>query len=265
VAAVDRITDELCTHEPLGLALFGSLAGCTGTATDTHLSVLCASQVSDGTCSVQGSLQLDVERSGESLIGSGAWSVTASGGCGSLVSGSEAIEISGARLGPLEQDSCLQLSSLAQKLVTHPSALLGSALPFAALAVQKAEIEGDAFEVKGTFTLGAGSDGIAPVAEAVRLQVGPFDTTLPAGSFELERARRGRPAKFTFEGAIGGVWLEVKMTQLACGSVSFKAEGAGAQLGGTQNPVPVALTIGNDGGATAVWAEIDGEDGDEDD
>ena len=65
-------------------------------------------------------------------------------------------------------------------------------VPFAAFDA-KAEIalrpraNDDAFEVKATFTLGPGSDGIAPLTEVVSLQVGSFSTTIPAGSFKVDK------------------------------------------------------------------------------
>ena len=48
--------------------------------------------------------------------------------------------------------------------------------------------KGDTFEVKANFTLGADSNGIDPVHEAVVLEIeggtGAFSTTIPAGSFK---------------------------------------------------------------------------------
>ena len=134
-------------------------------------------------------------------------------------------------------------------------------VPFAAFAA-KAEIafgplaNDDAFEVKATFSLGAGSDGIAPLTEDVSLQVGTFSTTIPAGSFTFVPAKPRKPAHFKFEGVIGGVSLQAKIIPLGADSFEFKAGGQGADLTGTVNPVTVGLTIGDDGGSTMVTAEI---------
>ena len=140
--------------------------------------------------------------------------------------------------------------------------------PFATLTA-KAEIElgplanDDEFKVKATFTLGAGSDGINPITEDVSLQVGTFSTTIPASSFKLHPEKSGKkgkhvkPNKWTFEGVIDGVELEAKITDLGGGSFEFKAEGEGANLAGTTNPVEVGIVIGNDGGSTTVTAEFD--------
>ena len=101
------------------------------------------------------------------------------------------------------------------------------------------------FKVKGTFTLGAGSDGIHPLTEDVTLQVGAFTATIPKGSF-----RRHGHDTFKFEGVAGGARLEVKIQARGGNRFEFKAEGKGADLTGTTSPVVVTLTIGNDGGNT---------------
>jgi hypothetical protein len=121
----------------------------------------------------------------------------------------------------------------------------------------------DAFEVKATFTLGAGSNGIDPLTEDVSFQVGTFSTTIPAGSFHFKPAKpgkHGKPGKlaqFTFEGVIDGVAVEAKITPLGANSFEFKTEGQGADLTGTANPVTLGLTIGDDGGSTTATAEFE--------
>ena len=128
------------------------------------------------------------------------------------------------------------------------------------------EIKDDEFEVKGTFTLGNGSDGIDPLTEEVSLQVGDFATTIPAGSFTFKPAepgkkgKPGKPAEFKFEGVIDGVSLEVKVTPLDTDDFELKVEGEGVDLTGTVNPVEVGLTIGDDSGSTTVTAEFEGDD-----
>lgn len=123
-------------------------------------------------------------------------------------------------------------------------------VPFATFEA-KVEIEGDEFEVKATFTLGAGSGGIDPLTEEVSFQVGTFSTSIPAGAFKQDK--KGR---FKVEGVIDGVALEVVIQPLRGGSFEFKAEGEGADLTGTANPVAVALTIGDDSGSTTTTAEF---------
>ena len=105
----------------------------------------------------------------------------------------------------------------------------------------------DTFEAKGTFTLGDGSDGIDPLTEDVSLQVGAFSTTIPAGSFIQDRK-----GKFTFEGVINHVALQVVIGSLSGGKFKFEGSGAGADLRGTLVPLTVRLTIGDDTGNTSL-------------
>ena len=147
-------------------------------------------------------------------------------------------------------------------------AKITTANPFAAFGV-KAEIElhhrphhddaearhhhghGDEFEMRATFTLGSGSNGIAPLTEAVTVQIGTFSTTIPAGSFKQHKGR------FVFEGTINGVKLEATLRSLILGNdYEVKIEGRGAELTGTTNPVTVSLTIGDDSGSKAITAKI---------
>ncbi len=115
----------------------------------------------------------------------------------------------------------------------------------------------DEFEVKAALTLGTSSDGIAPLTEAVTIQVGSFSATIPAGSFKLKPAKPNKPAFFKFEGIINGVAMEAKITPLGADSFEFKAEGNGVNLTGTANPVTVTLIIGNDQGSATVAAEFE--------
>lgn len=129
-------------------------------------------------------------------------------------------------------------------------------VPFAAFAA-KVEVRlspvpnNDTFEVKAPFTLGADSNGINPPGEDVKLRVGSFSTTIPAGSF-----RRDAKGRFRFDGAVAGVTLEARIRPLGGQDFEFTAQGTGANLAGTVNPVTVELTIGDDGGSTAVRAEF---------
>lgn len=115
----------------------------------------------------------------------------------------------------------------------------------------------DEFEVKAPFTLGASSDGVAPLTEAVTIQVGSFSATIPAGSFTLKPAKPNRPAFFKFEGTINGVALEANITPLGANAFEFKAEGNGMNLTGTVNPVTVTVIIGNDQGSATVTARFE--------
>jgi hypothetical protein len=110
----------------------------------------------------------------------------------------------------------------------------------------------DEFEMTATFTLGPNNNGIAPLTEAVTVQVGTFTTTIPAGSFKLKKGR------FTFEGVIDGVKLEAVLRSLILGNdYKFEVEGKGADLTGIENPVTVGLTIGDDSGSKTITAKFE--------
>jgi hypothetical protein len=111
------------------------------------------------------------------------------------------------------------------------------------------EIEGNDFEIQGGFMLGAGTNGINPLTETVVLQLGSFSVTIPSGSF-----KRGSGGSYKFEGTIGGVALEIHIAPAGTNRYSFAAEASGANLAGTVNPVPFALTIGDDAGTTTLKA-----------
>ncbi len=137
--------------------------------------------------------------------------------------------------------------------------------PFAAFTAT-VEIElgsrrDDAFAVQSRFTLGAGSNGIHPLTEDVKLELtggtGSFTTTIPAGSFTKDE--KGR---FEFEGTINGVALQAQITRVGRHRFKCDVEGEHADLTGIANPVTVTLIIGNDRGSTTVRAEFDHHEGD---
>jgi YVTN family beta-propeller protein len=110
-----------------------------------------------------------------------------------------------------------------------------------------------AFDLWSSFILSnTASNGIHPDTEPVKLQVGPFIGTIPAGSF-----RRRKDRSYTFEGVVDGVRLEAKIELRGGFRYEFHAEAKGANLSGTTNPVQVSLGIGDDAGLTSVKAHFD--------
>src|SRR5262249_3679116 len=108
----------------------------------------------------------------------------------------------------------------------------------------------DAFDVRATFTLSANSDGIDPSAERVRLQLGNYSATIPAGSF-----RSGPNWRVEFEGVIEGVTVKVHVSPAAghdAGRFTMRAQGQGAHLDRTALPVRLALAIGDDQGTLTL-------------
>jgi autotransporter-associated beta strand protein len=132
--------------------------------------------------------------------------------------------------------------------------------PFATFTVQKLHIKlpphiDDAFDLQARFTLGADSNGIAPLTEQVELALtggtGAFTVTIPAGAFQQKKQ-----GPFTFKGSIDDVELNVKITRIGGAVYKFEVKGDHADLTGLANPVTVTLTIGGDSGSTTVQARI---------
>jgi len=143
----------------------------------------------------------------------------------------------------------------------------GSATAFASMTVdldlnyhKDDDTAEDSFDVKGVFSLGAGSDGINPVTEPVTLQFGTYSVTIPGG-FRMD----GNPnhPNYHFEGKVGEqhfVWVIQGVPQpggdkVPTNQFAFILHGDGVNLtpgavSGYPN-IPVTLTIGNDTG-TAV-------------
>jgi hypothetical protein len=153
-------------------------------------------------------------------------------------------------------------SSLAEITFSTVVAQVQVSTPFAAFTA-KVEIElgsriDDAFDLESRFTLGAGSDGIDLAKDQVTLELkggtASFSTTIPAGSFKKDKDEKGR---FTFEGTINGVDVDVEITPLGRNAFKFKAEGEHADLTGIANPVTVKLPIGNDCGTIPVTAKFE--------
>ena len=129
--------------------------------------------------------------------------------------------------------------------------------PFAAFnANVEIDIEDGEIDMMATFTLGAGSNGLDPLKETVSLEVkggtGAYSVAIPAGSFKKDGSGR-----FTFQGTINRVKLAASIRPLREGAFEFEVQTEGANLKGLANPVTVSLTIGDDGGISAVRAKIE--------
>jgi YVTN family beta-propeller protein len=110
----------------------------------------------------------------------------------------------------------------------------------------------DAFGLGSSFTLSStASNEIHPDTEPVKLQVGPFIATIPAGSFKRRWDR-----SYTFEGVINNVRLEARIELRGGFRYAFHAEAKGANLSGATNPVQVSLGIGDHAGLTSVKADF---------
>jgi YVTN family beta-propeller protein len=109
------------------------------------------------------------------------------------------------------------------------------------------------FNLVSSFILsGTAKNGIHPETEPVKLQVGPFIATIPAGSF-----RQREEGSYTFAGVIDGTRLEAKIELRGGFRYEFRAEATGPNLSGTTNPVQVSLGIGGNAGVTSVTAHFE--------
>src|SRR5262249_6533003 len=98
ITSVRESTTSLRTGEPFGMALVvAKLASCTGAVTATNLDVHCTAQTT-GTCTASGDVEVVVTRTGETITGMGASTLTVAGDCGPFASSAETIEIAGQRL-----------------------------------------------------------------------------------------------------------------------------------------------------------------------
>jgi hypothetical protein len=124
----------------------------------------------------------------------------------------------------------------------------GVPVPFAAFEAT-VTVQGDGFVQYGWFTLGAGSPGVNPLTQDVRLSVGTFAISIPAGAFRrTPGVVEGRPA-FVFEGTIAGTWLDVRLVSIGAGSFELKVEGRGEPAMEIVRPEFVTLAIGEDAGS----------------
>ena len=125
-------------------------------------------------------------------------------------------------------------------------------IPFSSFSGKlELDAEDGSFNLNARFTLGAGGI-INPPTQPVSLMIGSYSVTIPGGSFV--KHSKG----YAFEGVINGVSLEVLIKFGSTpGSYMLLAEGEGANLKGTTNPVTVTLSIGNELGTTQMHAEFE--------
>ena len=70
------------------------------------------------------------------------------------------------------------------------------------------------------------------------------------GSFTLDRGA------FRFVSDVGGVKLEITVTETGAKSFNFSAKGESPNLKGTTNPVPLSLAIGDDMVQASVTVDL---------
>jgi hypothetical protein len=97
------------------------------------------------------------------------------------------------------------------------------------------------FELSGTLTLGAASNGINPPNESVSLEVGHASILIPPGSF-----KRNMMGTFSYEGYINGISIEMQITPKSNNTYALQTEVGGAVSIGNRHPIAVGITIGDD-------------------
>jgi hypothetical protein len=114
----------------------------------------------------------------------------------------------------------------------------------------KLAVASSSFNLNGSFALGA-TRSIDPRTQDVTVQVGGYSVTIPAGSFH-----RDEKGNFVFNGTINGVALKATVNPLGGKRYSFQLAGTAAPNLPAQNPVTVALTIGDNGRSANVNAKF---------
>lgn len=126
-----------------------------------------------------------------------------------------------------------------------------TAVPFAwmdtvAFMSVPAGIANDSLRALSTFGLGAESNGIDPVAEPLRVDVGATSLMLPPGS--LSKGRLG----WSYRGASDGATWTVLLARLVAGHYVINVTGKGLDLPAPSGSIDVRITIGDDAGSASV-------------
>ncbi len=127
--AVEEVSGAICTGDPIGLSLLEAVLGnsphvnradCTGIASETSIDTSCSTQVNVDGCVVEGVLQFQVNITGDSLAGTGSWSVNNS--CSLPLSNEgQTFVILGVRMVSDPGAGCeSSASSFFQKFMKHP-------------------------------------------------------------------------------------------------------------------------------------------------
>jgi YVTN family beta-propeller protein len=119
---------------------------------------------------------------------------------------------------------------------------------FAAFTIASLNISPQGFQEQGDFTLGANSQGIDLAKQPVKLTIGSFSLTIPAGSF----LQVGRNHHFVLNATINGlpVSFNLKANDSSSTDFSYAVNVSGVDLTSQPDPVTVGLTIGNNTGTT---------------
>lgn len=125
-------------------------------------------------------------------------------------------------------------------------------IEFAALSAQvqlemRPSSSNDRFMAKGSATLKSASNGINPLAEEVRVSLGNYAGTIPAGSFQQQTN-----GKYIFSGQVGGVTLTMEIRSRNGNTFDYRVDAIGIDFDGTTLPLRFKLRIGDDLGSSIL-------------
>ena len=182
-----------------------------------------------------------------------AWVFTRSGGVWTP-QGNKLVGMGGSANAQQGQSVALSADGITAMLGGPFDSTAGAAWPFAQPGVPFASFTAKltissykpSFALTSHFTLGAGSNGINPLYEAVTLTINGFTMTIPPFSFSPCGA-----GCYAFNGIINGLTVKASITQTGANAYTFQAS-ANPNLSRTKNPATVTLIIGSDTGTTTA-------------
>lgn len=99
VIVVEDLVGMLCAGDSLATGISGVFSGCTGQIDDNQLEASCEYTFDTGLCTVLVRFSMTIDRDGDTISGTGGWSVQTSVDCADYPLGCEEIVISGTRIG----------------------------------------------------------------------------------------------------------------------------------------------------------------------
>jgi hypothetical protein len=110
-----------------------------------------------------------------------------------------------------------------------------------------------AFAFDATFTLAATATALTPQTQSMILTVGGLTLTIPAGALQQKDSQQN---KYHYAGTISNARLSVFLEGTNLGPYRVSVTGEDCDFSGTENPLPVSLTIGNNKGAANVNPDV---------
>lgn len=122
VVVIEDVVDTVCEGDTLSLGISDVLDYCDGTMDANAISASCSYEFDDGLCAVVVDMDVSLALDGETITGSGQWSVAPAPECPArYASGCEDVEISATRLdaGPTECDGTPGVANFGLRPLQH--------------------------------------------------------------------------------------------------------------------------------------------------